>query len=113
MSTQKRSSGALGAVRSTRAKRRRRAAGTFNINDIAEKAGVAPATVSRALNGYADIADATRERILKLAEEHNYRPSARARQLARGRVETEAIVLPATARPKAEPFLSEFLDALA
>lgn len=113
MSTQKRSSGALGAVRSTRAKRRRRAAGTFNINDIAEKAGVAPATVSRALNGYADIADATRERILKLAEEHNYRPSARARQLARGRVETVAFVLPATTRHKADPFLSDFLDALA
>ncbi|MEM1286007.1 MAG: LacI family DNA-binding transcriptional regulator [Pseudomonadota bacterium] len=113
MSTQKRSPSALGGVRSTRAKRRRRAAGTFNINDIAEKAGVAPATVSRALNGYADIADATRERILKLAEEHNYRPSARARQLARGRVETVAFVLPATTRHKADPFLSDFLDALA
>ncbi|MGD1887666.1 MAG: LacI family DNA-binding transcriptional regulator, partial [Cohaesibacteraceae bacterium] len=74
---------------------------------------VAPATVSRALIGYADIADASRERSLKLAEEHYYRPSARARQLARGRVETVAFVLPATTRHKADPFLSDFLDALA
>ena len=103
----------MGAAPPARAQRRRKSPGTVNINDIAEKAGVAPATVSRALNGYADIADATRDRILKLAEEHNYRPSARARQLARGRVETVAFVLPARTRHKADPFLSDFLDALA
>ncbi len=85
----------------------------LSINDLAEKAGVAPATVSRALNGYADIADATRQRILKLADELNYQPSARARQLARGRVETIGFVLPINNRYSNDPFLSDFLDALA
>jgi LacI family transcriptional regulator len=85
----------------------------ININDLAERAGVAPATVSRALNGYTDIAEATRTRILKLASELNYQPSSRARQLARGRVETVAFVLPVNNRESNDPFLSDFLDALA
>lgn len=85
----------------------------ININDLAERAGVAPATVSRALNGYTDIAEATRTRILSLASELNYQPSSRARQLARGRVETVAFVLPSISRQANDPFLSDFLDSLA
>lgn len=93
--------------------RRKRARTGVNINDIAERAGVAPATVSRALNGYTDIAEATRARILTLASELNYQPSSRARQLARGWVETVAFVLPTVSRKGNDPFLSEILDALA
>lgn len=84
-----------------------------NINDIAERAGVAPATVSRALNGYEDIAAATRERILALASELNYQPSSRARQLARGSVETVSFVLPVTGGTSSDPFMGDFLDSLA
>ncbi|GAB5510577.1 MAG: substrate-binding domain-containing protein [Hyphomicrobiales bacterium] len=83
-----------------------------NINDIAERAGVAPATVSRALNGYEDIAAATRERILALASELNYQPSSRARQLARGSVETVSFVLPVSDGTM-DPFIGDFLDSLA
>ncbi|MFK7791499.1 MAG: LacI family DNA-binding transcriptional regulator [Devosiaceae bacterium] len=97
-------------AKSGRLKRRRTG---ININDLAERAGVAPATVSRALNGYTDIADATRTRILQLARELNYQPSSRARQLARGSVETVAFVLPTISRQANDPFLSVFLDALA
>ena len=92
---------------------RRRARAGVNINDIAERAGVAPATVSRALNGYTDIAETTRTRILALADELNYRPSSRARQLARGHVETVGFVLPGADSAVSDPFLSDFLDALA
>ena len=93
--------------------RRQRARTGVNINDIAERAGVAPATVSRALNGYTDIAEATRDRILSLASELNYQPSSRARQLARGWVETVGFVLPAISRQGNDPFVSDILDALA
>lgn len=93
--------------------RRVRTNAGININDLAERAGVAPATVSRALNGYTDIAEATRDRILKLARELNYRPSSRARQLARGSIETVAFILPSANGPMSDPFLSDFLDALA
>ena len=94
-------------------RRKKRPRTGVNINDIAERAGVAPATVSRALNGYSDIAETTRERILSLASELNYQPSSRARQLARGWVETIAFVLPALSRRGNDPFLSDILDALA
>ncbi|MEM6712974.1 MAG: LacI family DNA-binding transcriptional regulator [Pseudomonadota bacterium] len=83
------------------------------INDIAEKAGVAPATVSRALNGYSDIAESTRKRIVALTQTLNYQPSSRARQLARGRVETVAFVLPLANTRANDPFMVDFLDALA
>jgi LacI family transcriptional regulator len=94
-------------------KRRVRQRVGVNINDIAERAGVAPATVSRALNGYEDIAEATRERILALARQLNYQPSSRARQLARGSVETVSFVLPVTGGTSSDPFMGDFLDSLA
>lgn len=42
--------------------------------DLARMAGVSPMTVSLALRGHPSISEATRERISKLAEEHQYRP---------------------------------------
>lgn len=96
-----------------RKKRTRGSSSSVNINDLAERAGVAPATVSRALNGYSDISESTRAKILSLAEQLNYRPSSRARQLARGRVEAIAFVLPSAARSMDQLFLSEFLGAMA
>lgn len=51
------------------------------IKDISRKCGVSPATVSKALNGYGDISEATRELIRKTASEMHYLPNAAARQL--------------------------------
>ncbi|SEN35582.1 transcriptional regulator, LacI family [Actinacidiphila rubida] len=42
------------------------------IAEIARKAGVSVATVSKVLNGHAHVADATRERVEGLLESHNY-----------------------------------------
>lgn len=44
-------------------------------NDVANKAGVNPSTVSRALNGNASIPEQTRERIRKIASDLGYVPS--------------------------------------
>ena len=51
------------------------------IKDISKACGVSTATVSKALNGYGDIGEATKEKILRVAQEMKYMPNAAARQL--------------------------------
>lgn len=51
------------------------------IRDLAKRAGVSVATVSRVLNNYPDVSEETKERVNALVRELNYRPSAAARSL--------------------------------
>src|SRR6201991_2656385 len=51
------------------------------IKELARVSGVSVGTVSRALNGYADVRPETRERIARLARELDYTPAAAARSL--------------------------------
>ncbi|MCL6633068.1 MAG: LacI family transcriptional regulator [Alicyclobacillus herbarius] len=52
------------------------------IYDIAKRAGVSAATVSKVLNGYRDVSLETRLKVRRITEELGYRPSAVARSLA-------------------------------
>ncbi len=54
----------------------------MNIYDIAKKANVSIATVSRVLNGNNTVKPATREKILQIIKAENYRPNAFARGLS-------------------------------
>ncbi len=63
------------------------------IADVARMANVVPSTVSHALNGTAPISTEVRERILRIARELNYRPSAAARSLLSGRTMTMGILV--------------------
>jgi LacI family transcriptional regulator len=56
------------------------------IYDIAKRAGVGIATVSRVLNGSDRVADATRQAVQKAMEELQFRPNRAARRLAVGGV---------------------------
>ncbi len=51
------------------------------IQDLSERCGVSVSTVSKALNGYSDISDRTRELIIKTANDMGYFPNANARAL--------------------------------
>src|SRR3982751_6545398 len=53
-----------------------------NIRQVATLAGVSHMTVSRVLNEHPSIAPATRERVLEVMQQLNYRPNATARALA-------------------------------
>ena len=53
-----------------------------NIYEIAQRAGVSTATVSRVLNNKGPVARGTRERVIRVMEELNYHPSSMARGLA-------------------------------
>ena len=63
------------------------------IRDVAQAAGVSIATVSHALNGKGRMSDATRERVLEVADRMGYRPSPSARSLAGGRTGVLALSL--------------------
>ena len=51
------------------------------------------ATVSRVLNGYPDVRDDTRKRVLKVARELDYTPSAAARTLVMKRSHVVGVLL--------------------
>jgi len=70
-----------------------------SIKDIAQKAGVAPSTVSRALAGSTRVSAATRKRIKAIAAEMDYTPSAAARSLVTGASQTLGIVVPGLSDP--------------
>ena len=62
------------------------------IKDISKKCGVSPATVSKALNGYGDIAPQTLEKVKKAAEELHYMPNSAARLLKTNRSNNIGVV---------------------
>jgi LacI family transcriptional regulator len=61
--------------------------------DLAVAAGLSQTQVSRALAGYPDVSEPTRERVRLLAKQLGYRPSLRARSLAAGREATLRIAV--------------------
>ena len=63
------------------------------IRDVAERAGVSAATVSRALNSEDGVSDAIRERVLAAVKELGYRPNRAARSLRRKTSETIGVVV--------------------
>ena len=58
---------------------------TMNLKLLADRLGLSQTTVSRALNGYADVSEATRQRVVAMAEQSGYKPNAMARRLAMGK----------------------------
>lgn len=81
------------------------------IKDIAEQAGVSPATVSRYLNGKWDaMSEATRERIAAVIKATGYRPSSAARSLRTERSRTVGVVLADIRNPYSAAMFEE-LDA--
>ncbi|MEU8246773.1 LacI family DNA-binding transcriptional regulator [Nonomuraea sp. NPDC048916] len=69
------------------------------IYEVARRAGVSIATVSRALRGTGPVAAKTRERVLKAVEELNFTPSRLGVSLAEGRHAANGIVFPDLAGP--------------
>src|SRR3954468_5336507 len=69
-----------------------------SIEDVARRAGVSIATVSRALRGLPDVASTTRDRVLQAASDLNYVASPFAARLASGRTGTVGLVVPVVNR---------------
>lgn len=71
----------------------KQSAQTATIREIARRAQVSIASVSRALNGKPGLSDALREKILAISREVAYQPSAAARQLISGKTAVVGISL--------------------
>ncbi len=82
------------------------------IRDIAERAKVSVSTVSLALNGDARVRAATRDRILAVARELNYRPNRAARSLSSGKAWTLDVINPAIDASLSSSFNTRFLHGI-
>ena len=67
---------------------------TITISDIAKKANVSSATVSRVLNSSGYVKDETKKRIQDVIKEMNYTPSAIARSLSKSETNTIGVIVP-------------------
>ena len=82
------------------------------LRDVAKRLKLSITTVSRALDGYDDVAATTRARVLRAAREMEYVPSRAARQLRRNRSEVIGYVLPASAGHFADSSFPESIAGL-
>jgi len=70
----------------------------MSLKELSEELGLSQTTVSRALNGYPEVNENTRNRVLQAAARSNYRPNQRAVSLATGRAMVVGHVIPTTSR---------------
>ncbi|MCP4359773.1 MAG: LacI family transcriptional regulator [Chloroflexi bacterium] len=77
---------------------------SITIKDISKKLGISVSTVSKALNGYPDVSEGTRERIMEMARELDYYPNLAAQSLRRGRTNKIGLLI-----NNPLPFVSEYI----
>lgn len=82
----------------------------MKLKELATRLGLSPTTVSRALNGYPEVSEITRERVMAAAKRHNYRPDTRAIRLATGRAMAVGHVIPVATRHEImNPVFTDFI----
>lgn len=79
---------------------------------LAAHLGLTVSTVSRAINDYADISPATRDRVKRAADELGYRPNQNARRLSIGNPETVGYLMPRFSNSIPQPFVAQLLHGL-
>ncbi|KVV51589.1 LacI family transcriptional regulator [Burkholderia territorii] len=83
-----------------------------NLKALSDALGLSRTTVSRALNGYDDVSEATRERVMKAARELGYVADPTARRLATGRADAIGIVYPFGAGDLGDPRFGEVVAGI-
>lgn len=81
---------------------------SLSIRDIAKMAGVSVTTVSRVLNGYPDVSEATKIRVQQVIEECDYQPNNAARNLKRTHSNTVGLLMEGSATP----FITDLSDII-
>ena len=86
---------------------------SVSIKDVALKAGVSTASVSRVLTNKPGVGAKTAERIRKVMEELDYRPNLGARGLVKQNTGNIAVVVPRGSFILNNPFFSTVLEGIA
>src|ERR1700743_530619 len=70
----------------------------LTIREVADLAGVSTATVSRVINGRAEVSDKARKAVMRVVREHGYSTNRTARALSGGRTGLGGVALPVVHR---------------
>lgn len=81
----------------------------ITIHDLAAEVGLSITTVSRALNGYPDVGEDTRERVIAAAKRLGYRPNRNAQRLATRRTHNIGWIQPDNERKFLDPHFVEVM----
>jgi LacI family transcriptional regulator len=84
----------------------------MDLKQLAQALGLSTTTVSRALNGYAEVSEATRVRVVAKAAELGYQPNLAARRLALQKAEAVGIIYPPSVGELGDPRFLEVLGGL-
>ncbi|MEO9338526.1 substrate-binding domain-containing protein [Mesorhizobium sp. SB112] len=84
----------------------------MNLKQLSQMLELSQTTVSRALNGYPEVAEDTRRRVMDAAKRHGYRPNPSARRLATGKAGMIGYIMPTGASVDIDPHFVEFLSGL-
>lgn len=84
----------------------------ISLRQLAEKLGLSPTTVSRAINGFPEVSENTRRRVLDMAERMGYQADRNAQRLAKGTTRTFAIVLTSESGREINPLFGAFIGGI-
>ncbi len=83
----------------------------MNLKQLSNHLKLSQTTVSRALNGYPEVNENTRKRVLEAASQLNYSPNARAKGLATGKSMAIGHVIPVSAQHEmVNPIFGDFVS---
>jgi LacI family transcriptional regulator len=84
----------------------------MDLKQLSASLGLSPTTVSRALNGYADVSEVTRARVIEAASRLGYAPNANARRLAIGKADAVGMIYPTGVGDLNDPRFLEVVSGL-
>ncbi|MBW4438320.1 MAG: LacI family transcriptional regulator [Pleurocapsa minor GSE-CHR-MK-17-07R] len=82
------------------------------LKDLSLKTGFSITTISRALAGYDDVNEQTRQQIIRAAQEMGYQPNEVARQLRAQRTQTIGLIIPTHDQPFSEGFFDQLMRGI-
>ncbi|MCF6304442.1 MAG: substrate-binding domain-containing protein [Rhodobacteraceae bacterium] len=84
----------------------------MNLKELSALLGISQTTISRALNDFPEVSEATRKRVKAAAITHNYRANPRAKGLATGRSMAIGHVIPISTKHEiVNPIFADFIAA--